>query len=346
MTLQIGNWDIGGWTNTNERDQYDDRLTFDINVTSSLGDNRIRPGVEFGWQQSWKEPLLTQVNGGMTNFAWVQGRFDNAKALAGRPWKYGAFLLYEETWGISSRSNWPGGLERIEHWIIEGQATFVGIEVLALKPWYIKNKGVWNETWWTTIKTTNNRYDSIITEYSGYHLTQLLKAWHIHMHNLGKKSAFFGPVGIPAGTGPSGMNQVGSSDVFPGNSWSTLLTYDMLVVYQYPTCVSCVYDGVHQRPITASLDVVKQIREKYRYSGQLVWMITSKWPDGLGTTDIAVQQAEFNIVAPYVDIIICTHKADMTTWPGTILNPPRLIQFYTEYYAECLPPQCDFTITQ
>jgi len=345
MTLQIGNYDIGGWTTTAEKDQWDIRLTFDINVTSSLLDDRIRPGVEFGWQQNWKEPLITQVNGGMINFAWVQGRFDNATALAGRPWTYGAFLLYEETWSPASRTNWPGNLERFEYWDIEGSAIFAGITVMHLKPWYIANIGTWNESWWTGIKITNNRYDSIITRFSGYYLSKLLDAWHIHMHNLRKKSLFIGPVGIPAGSGPSGMIQFESVDLFPTPSWISLLQYDMLLVYQYPTCIDCVYNGVMQRPITASLDVVDKLRNKYGYNGQLAWLLTSIWPDGLGTSDIVVQEEEFKIVAPYVDVILVTHKADMTIWPGTILNPPRLIQFY-EDYVPCPNSLCDFTITQ
>lgn len=268
----------------------------------------------------------------MTDFNYIRSRFDKATNNAAKPWTYGAFLLYEEEWGISSRSNWPGGNERIQYWNIEGSATFAGVELLALKPWYIANYGAWNETWWASVKAANNRYDPRITAYSGYHLAQLLKAWHIHMHNLGKKSMFIGIVGIPGGTGPSGMLQIGSSDIFPSPSFDELLKYDMLIAYQYPTCISCTYSGVANRPISASVDVVKKMREQYHYIGKLVWILTAKWPDGSGTTDINVQQAEFNAVASYVDIIIVAHKADMISpYPGKIPMPERLIMFYNEY---------------
>ncbi len=48
MVIQIGNWSIGGSTTTNERDQYDDRLTFDTMVNDNLA--LIRPGVEMSIQ--------------------------------------------------------------------------------------------------------------------------------------------------------------------------------------------------------------------------------------------------------------------------------------------------------
>ena len=112
---------------------------------------------------------------------------------------------------------------------------------------------------------------------------------------------------------------------YPSPMWQYVTAnYDLIFTYQYPTCVS---SGC-SRPISKSVDEVKQLREKYNYKGKLVHILTSLWPNGDGTDNEIVQFEEFKAVSPYVDVIVGMPYANVQVNPPQISYPSRLIKFY------------------
>ncbi len=292
----------------------------------------------------------------ITNLEWVKSRFDLYTTNKNTPWTYGTYLGTEEVFHPSIQASWwpnPNGTRYygLSTWTIDGELTLYGINVKALKPWYIQKYGSWNQSWWDNTKAANGYNNSIIKEWSLYYARQLYEMWHLHMRELGKKSAVLGYIGIPetkTGASPSNIQY----------SWGTDLhnyimnNYDMIVAYQYPECISGCQKGTpnpvpenpdhifhSNRDISWSAEAAQVLRSQFK--GKLDWILTAHWGDSVGTADKDVQLAEYKAVLPYVDIISLPEFTNMykVIWPGTEPSAPRLAEFYqlTE-----LPSQCDF----
>jgi hypothetical protein len=309
--IAIGNWGYG--SDGDLSFQNDPRLTWDEVVSP----NNIRPNVTSIWQQPIYSGLIPQ-----TNFNFMRSRFDLATKNKDKNWTYGTYLLLEELFHPSVRAKWFPSIEGLKSWDIEGNETFAGVNIMHIKPWYIAKYGKWNQYWWDRVKAGNEYNDRIVWAWSVYYGYNLHKAWHLHMRSLGKKSAIVGIIGL------DGMDWF-ETFTYPSPMWQYVTAnYDLIFTYQYPGCVS---SGCSQ-PISRSLDEVKLLREKYNYKGKLVHILTSLFPNGVGTDNEIVQFEEFKAVYPYVDVIVCMPYTNVNVDPPGIdpklPYPPRLIKFY------------------
>lgn len=329
--VAIGNWGYGSYGTLVGPDgrrisrlpfQNDPRLTWDAVVSPDA----MRPGVTNIWQKPIYSGPIPQ-----TDFAFVRSRFDLATNNKEKDWQYGTYLLLEEQFHPSLRAQWFPKGEGLSTWDIEGSATFAGVTIMHLKPWYIDNYGAWDQAWWDGVKGANKYDDLKALRWSVYYGYNLHKAWNLHMEALVKESAIVGIVGL------DGMK--------PFESWTypspmreyIIAEYDLIFTYQYPECVT-VPAGVKQgfsgspRPVSQSVEEVRQLREKYHYKGKIVHILTSVFPDGVGSEDETVQFEEFKAVYPYVDVIIGMPYANVHKNPPAIPYPPRLIKFWETYW--------------
>lgn len=321
--LEAGTFGAMGWFSPIPETN-DPLLTWEVNA---YPDNP-RAGVTTVWEdqrESWSTGKVPQ-----TDFDWVQKQFDKATNNKDGNWTYATYLLGEELFHPSVRAQWVPSKEGLDSWVIEGSRTFAKIEIMHLKPWYIQKYGAWDQSWWDSARAANRYDDPKVLEWSVYYGYNLHQAWNQHIKNLGKKTAETGIVGIPA-TGPSGLSQA-VSWLFPAPMWEYVMgNVDAVLAYQYPTCIDCAYkDG--QRPVSASVDVVRRLREDHGYTGKIIQILTSVWPDGCGSGDQAVQWAEFQAIAPYVDVIMGAVYVFNDNGPNpSVPYAPRLVQFLKDY---------------
>jgi len=319
--MKLGNWRYDFALSPNQNSP---ALVLD---TSQYSDAvKWRPGVDLVLEYQWVVPDLNHVVGGTTDFIYLQSRFDWASANAALPWKYGSLLFTEETWTPGQRAEWnPGGLnlETKANWDIEGSIALAGVVVQHIVPWYESNYGTWTATVQAWYNNATVR-DPIIELWTEYFSAQTAKAWNIHMHRLGKLSCVIGPTIIPSVPCISAMDYTGGLFYVPKKLWDEYLKFDMLVAYHYPSCVGCSYLNSTTIPVSASLDVVKKLRQTYNYAGKIAWLITRKWADGVGSSDEVVEKAEYEIVYPYVDYIITGAYEDQAK---TIDGIQRLLKF-------------------
>lgn len=300
-----------------------------------------RPGVTrvFQHYDSGKTPTGT----GMTNLAWVKSRFDKALYYHNQNpdnYQYGCYLLIEEVWHPSLMASW--GERPMSGWNIEGTIILPNGSVLeALKPWYIRTKGSWNQTWWDSVKASNSMFEPTVKSWSAYYGYTLLKAWHEYMHSLGKKSALLGLCGFKE----TNFRDATPDLYFPGQMFDYVIqNYDFITT------------GIHPKTL---LEIPKDIewltimRNEWGYKGKIAHILTSCWSDCWGCPwNMEVAKEDMRQALPYVDIVLVTPFADNSDWmipdldiPNHVKYPPLLVQFYDEYYT-CPPSQCNFTITQ
>jgi hypothetical protein len=325
QSLEIGTFGALGWFSPIPETN-DPHLTWEVIALP----NNPRFGVTTVWEdqrEAWSTGKVPQ-----TDFVWVQKQFDKAAANIGGNWTYATYLLGEELFHPSVRAQWVPSAEGLSSWDIEGSATFAGVDIMHLKPWYIQKHGAWDQAWWDSAKAANHYDDQDVLGWSVYYGYNMHKAWNQHMKSLGKKSAETGIVGIPA-AGPSGLSQ-SIAWLYPSPMWEYVMAnVDAVLAYQYPTCIACAYAN-GQRPVSASVDVVKRLREDHGYSGKIIQIITSVWPGGTGSGDPAVQWAEFQAVAPYVDVIMGPVYVFNNNGPNpSVPYAPRLVQFLEDYQS-------------
>ncbi len=255
----------------------------------------------------------------VAGLTWVKSRFDLAMSNKDK-YDYASFLLVEESQDPAQNAvdSWKG--QPLKGWQIEGKATFAGVEVKLLKTWIIENKGqAWDQSWWDNAKAVNKYSDPLIKEWSYYYGYGLYRAWNQHLHNLGRKS---GIIGITwAGCFSTGCFSNQFKSMYPSPIWEYIIAnYDVLLTAQYPR---------NAGEIQYSTDSVKSLRNEYNYKGKIVHVLTKDFKESFFSWvfDSAIAQAEFNAVAPYVDVIVA--------YPGTGGNPedypPLLIKFQNEY---------------
>jgi len=299
--VEIGNFNyFSYYSNAN-----DPRLTFDC--FTNLGD--IRPGTTTVWQ-IYKQPF------DLTDLALVQSRFDLATANQAYDWDYGAFVLNEEVFNPILWAIWTPSSRGLSTWNIDGSKTLAGVEIQLIKPWYISQYGTWNQGWWDGVVASNNYNDPIVKAWNADFTYDIYRAWHLHMRSLGKKSAIIGIVGVR----DSNWNSAFENYYFPSPSWEYVTAnYDLLFTYMYPKTYA---------ENLKSKEVVSELRSQYNYQGKIAHILTTKFSDGLGTTDQAIAQDEFNQVYPYVDYIISYPYMDVSDWSNpTTAYSPVLIGF-------------------
>ncbi len=315
--LKIGNMGYGDWGYASFQNK--PNLTWDL-----LGNlDMIRPGNTIIWEKKVKNSVPT------TNFTFIGSRFDLATQNRYKNWTYGTYLLDEELFHPSVRAQWFPTEEGLKTWDIEGSAIFAGVTIKHLKPWYIQKYGIWNQTWWDGVKSTNKYDNPIIMNWSVYYGYNLHKAWNLHMRSLGKKSAIVGAIGL---------NDMYTFErwFYPSPMWEYLINnYDLIFTYQYPECVTKTLTPNCKRDVLQSEQEVKQLRERYDYKGKLIHILTTKFSDGSGTDNETVQFEEFKAVAHYVDVIMVYPYTNFTGTPLWLQPPypPRLIKFYGNRYG-------------
>ncbi len=269
----------------------------------------------------------------LTDLAWVKSRFDLAVTYKAN-YDYGTWLLVEERFHPSAISAcWQR--DTTSGWLIDGKATFVGIEVKLLKTWIIEDKGlVWNQSWWDNYKTAagcsqGDYNDPLVREWSIYYGYGLYRAWHTHMRNLGRKSAI--TTMFWNGTPQSQYDTQFKNRFYPSPIWQYIITnYDLINCYQYPQNMAEVQNSINQ---------VKYLRQTLGYKGKISLILTTSFRSMNNPPwQEAVAWEEFKGVAPYVDVIMAYgHAQDPRTFPAydqtlpAIYYPEFLIKFLNNY---------------
>ncbi len=318
---EIGNFDYNYFDTSIRAIQDQPEITWDIIIkTSALAHNR--PGVTTVYYDS----VNPQTDFKMSDLNYVKERFDKATAEKDTGWDYGAFLLNEEVLTPVKRDEWTWMKAPLSSWNLDGTVTLAGIQIEALKPWYVGKYGAWNPAWWDVVKATNNYNDPIIKEWSNEYSLNLYKAWDVHMHNLGKKSAIIGPEAIDTTDYMDSFNHS-----YPGELGAYIINnYDFFLQYHYPDKVACsAWDCTDN-----SQNTVKALRAS-GYKGKLGWLLTAEWSESVGYPwREAVARDEFNKVAPYVDVIFARGYYNLIRGGADPkYYPPYLIKFWEEYQS-------------
>jgi len=277
----------------------------------------------------------------LTDLAEINNRFNQARNNATK-YDYGVFLLQQEVWHPSLQVSWSQ--KKLTDWAIEGTLTLPNGAILELlKPWYIRTKGAWNQSWWDTIKATNNPWESTVKAWSAYYGYTLLKAWHEHMRSLGKKSAMLGLCGFRET--PENFRNLVKNNYYPGEMFNYFIqNYDLQTTGIHPTTMAKIPDDILW---------AKVLRTEWGYKGKIVHILSSCWSDGWGCPwNEMVAKEDFRQVAPYVDIVLAHPFADTSEWKVPATDIPKHIQYipiviqWMKEYIPCNPSICDFTITQ
>jgi len=315
----------------------DSKITY-ITTNSLTAVLEARPGTHVIFQAAYiggpGTSKLTQWP--VTNIEWVKSRFDYYEQIKDKPWEYGTYMGMEELFHPAIMAQWwsnpsggsKGRYEALATWTIDGELNMYGINVKALRPWYISKYGSWNQTWWNNAKSSNNYKDPIVWEWSIYYAGKTYEMWNLHMHALGKKS-FIG--GINALSDKISFDELKSSLIYiwgEDNFNYILNNYDGYAAYQYPECIS-VLSSSCRRNITWSTTTASYLNSVAK--GKIVWILTAHWPDSQGTDDKKVQLAEYKAVMPYVDVITLPYMSQMyaTPYPFSQQSLPRLIEYCT-----------------
>jgi hypothetical protein len=277
------------------------------------------------------EPFITQhrpgkiiVFGGwqpfnafdMTDLTQVQQKFTTATKYAAY-YNYASYLLNEEHWSPLILAN--DGAIPVSRWNTVGSATLgnSGVTVQLLDTWAKANGRSY------TLSASN----PTVVEWNAYYEYTLLKAWNIHMHNLGKKSSILGLAW--AGCSYS-LNQADSfsftnqfkTKFFPGESSAYVIAnYDLLVTYQDPQTTA---------NVAHSVAMVKAMRDM-GFNGRITHLLTVDSNEGEFSwnwnADVAYN--EYKAVAPYVDYIISYPSTSFKTYANDY--PAILKGFYNQY---------------
>lgn len=329
------------------------KITYQMN-NSITTVREANPNVHIIFQSTYYNNGAAPTPWPVTDLVWIKSRFDLYEQYKTENWEYGTYLGCEELFHPSIMAQWyhnPSGqrYDGLLTWTIDGaDFTKYGITVKAFKPWITTNKpGGWSDTWWNTVKANNQFDDEYVWKWSLYYARQLYEMWHLHMHALGKKSYIGGYIGIP-----SDIN--GASWKYVGNTWGTELhnyimnNYDMISAYQYPECISgCVagtpnpipQDPNHlyhtARNISWSIDAANTIKNTYNFKGKILWILTSHWPDSVGTYNKNVVLEEYKAVLPYVDIMCLPEFSDMWVQSGQPWIPGQPYSFSVPILLDC-----------
>lgn len=288
-------------------------------------------GLKVIWQSTYTEDPWIYYNKpagqkiGLTNVNYVKWMFDLAASNKNN-YDYGTFMGREELYNPLTLVGgvWPTWTVNMDLWTIDGTLDIAGQHLEALKPWYTRVYGAWNQTWWDGVKGSNNGKDPKVKAWAAEYYFKLHKAWVQHMHNLGKKAAIIGFVFAQ----PTFSNQMayyyGSNEC---GLW-VLDNYDFIMQYSYPTCwpsggIPCVGTDELNRPIDTYINIpeIQWLRSKTR--GKLAWNLITEFGGGWKGNK-ALQFEEYKRVYPYVDVITALWTA--TTTP-TNLMAPRLLEF-------------------
>ncbi len=316
---EIGNFDYNYFDASIRARQNQPEITWDIIIkTSALSHNRS------GVTKVYYDSVHPQSDFKMSDVNYVKGRFDKATAEKKKGWDYGAFLLQEEVLTPAKRAEWAWMNAPLSSWNLNGTVTLAGVQVKALKPWYISKYGVWNQAWWDDVKAANNYNDSIIRAWSNEYSLNLYKAWDIHMHNLGKKSAIIGPETINTADYMASFDRS-----YPGELGAYIINnYDFILQYHYPNKVGCsAWDCTNN-----SQKTVMALRAS-GYKGKLGWLLTAEWGENVGYPwQEAIAGDEFNKVTPYVDVIFARGYYNLISGGADPKYYPwYLIKFWKEY---------------
>jgi len=329
----IGNYDYSYYSPVIRGQQNKSEITWDV-IVKKMGLGNIRSGVTTVYYD-----MHEQKDFKMTNLNYVEGRFEQATIDAtNHPnWEYGVFLLFEEVMTPVERARSLWMQATLNTWTIDGTKNLAGVQINALKPWYIAKYGSWNEAWWESVRNTNNFNDNIIKEWNDEYSLSLYKAWDLHMQNLGKKSAVMGLLWRTINFDNGMQNNYGTK-----TKAYILNNYDLLIQYTYPTLIGC-----NSRDCTDNSGLIAQIMQS-KSTGKVGWLLTAEWSDGVGIPWLeSVASDEFNKVAPYADIIFargtynCSNAAKGCTSPATSeYYPPYLISFWNSYAGASTPLTC------
>lgn len=317
---EIGNWDYSYYSSEIRAQQNKPEITWDVIIKSSALQYH-RPGVT----TVYYDAVNPQSNFKMADVNYVKSRFDKATAEKDLGWDYGAFLLQEEVLTPCTRMEWGSWMGAdLGTWNIEGEVTLAGVKIQALKPWYIATYGAWDETWWRNVRDSNNCNDPKVRAWNNKYAYDVYKAWHLHMHNLGKKSAVVGAVGIRETDTIAYFNTH-----YAGGSGDYMLNnYDLIFEYHYPTKIGCSQWDCTDN----SLKAVKDLREHMPADKKIGYLLTAEWENPVGRPwSEALARDEFNKIAPYTDIIFARGHYNFYDAPQVGYYPPYLIDFWQDY---------------
>ena len=333
--VELGNASRNHYRATIREIQNNPRLTWDsVGGTWAFAYNRPNVTRIFEHYDKGKTPAET----GMTSLSWVKSRFDKAAQYAtGDNYHYGVFLLIQETWHPSLQASW--GERPMSGWNIEGTLVLPNGDVLeALKPWYIRTKGAWNEAWWLSVRNNDNHWEVTVKEWSAHYGYTLLKAWHEYMHVLGKKSAMKGLCGFRET--PSNFRNVVKNLYYPGKMFDYFIQN-----YDYQTT------GIHPKTVSAVPDDIlwlKVLRHEWGFKGKIAHYLSTCWSDKWGcpwNREAALE--DFKQAAQYADIITVAPFATNSDWvipdndiKNHIKYPPLLVE-WADLYLPMIPPAPD-----
>lgn len=344
MPPELGNFGYNWWIPAIQNAQNIPEMKWDTLIIAGSYANTHTP-----LHRIYEDNGFTLSGHNITDLSYIKSRFDKATNESQSSfyftWDYGGFLLNEEILTPIERANWYWSLYSLDKWVIDanitgesqGTYTVAGVIIKSLKRWYIDKYGSWNQAWWDNVIATNTRYninDTILKEWNLEYSLNLYKAWHNHMHNLGKKSCLIGPVSIQLTDMLSYFYYVYGTTL--GNYLFD--NYDMIMQYQYPW----LRNGTTWKHIETVRNNIKSFRTKIK--NKFSWLLTQEWSDNTGVPfDETVAKEEFNIAYDEgVDIIFCS-GSQYNGFTG--LYPPLLVSWYNERY-NCQQPQCNFSITQ
>lgn len=307
-TVELGNYGFNHYDLKIRNLQNKPELKWDV-ITKNDGLVYRRPNTIVVFQDG----INNQKSFDITDFPTIRRRFDIASRNKDK-YDYGVFLLMEEVFHPGMRVAW--GQSNISDWKIEGSDTFAGVKVKLIKTWYMDKYRTWNQTWWDHIVATDDYRDPIVWAWSAEYQYNLHKAWHLHMKNLGKKSAIIGLVGIREDNFSTAFEEI----YYPSPIWEYIIAnYDLVFTYRYPRTIS---------EISKSEDDVEQLRHKYNYSGKIAHILTNSFMDWKWNWNETIAFEEFKRVYPYVDVIVVFSYADTRDMNDPkIPYPQKLIDF-------------------
>jgi len=328
MVIEIGNMNY--WFSDEDPVRNDNRLTWDVYSGRPLirRNNNTVVYQEYGARATYN----------LTDLSWINSRFILANSQVSN-FDYAVYLLQEEV--FHPVRNADSTSQNMLTWTIEGKLTIAGETLKLLKTWVIENKGqTWNETWWISARDSNNRDDPLIKEWSEWYGYILLKSWHQHCHNLGKKSAIMGMSWLCLENTSTSCFETSMKKIMPGQMWQYIIgNYDLVSTYAYPRNSAELVNSVNQ------INTIRNLG----YKGKIMHVLTSSFKATLlFQWTKALAWEEFKLVAPLVDAIITYQYAqDSWDWGDKQYYAATLIQFLEDYNnLLCPPPLCDFTITQ
>ncbi len=296
------------------------------------------PYTEDPWGYSTSPPLFKK---GLTNLQYVKWRFDEVVARKD-DYEYACFMLGEEFYHPLSLVGGSYAAWRVNFvdWSIEGTLDIGGQHLEALKPWYTRTKGAWDQAWWDGLKASNNKSDPTIIQFSNEYYFKLHKAWVAHVHSIGKKVA----IGSLFFADPTSFNRIehyyGTQECF---DW-ICANYDLITQYFYPMCmpptVPCASTTDYRyRPLDTYVTIANMATLRSKIKGLFGYNLTGEFLDGYGSGDKQLQFEEFKRVLPYVDIIFSLPYADRRTNPSNLtLMAPRLLEFCTATNCGVISP--------